>query len=177
MENDEVIRLTGGMVRCEEAAWCDFHDRFYPRLRAQVLARGVVESEAADVVQRVYLRVLRHAKVFQSHEDFDAWLSCLTRCEVIDAGRRSRRRGWLGERFQQWQESQRPGEATDGSRLESAMRQLGEEERSLLVRHYVEGWTQEDLAREQATTAKAVESKLARLRRRLKGLMENPDVC
>ncbi|MEK7950343.1 RNA polymerase sigma factor [Luteolibacter soli] len=174
---DDLPKLTRGLVRCEDAAWRDFHARFYPRLKAQVVARGIPECESAEVVQRVYLRVLRHAKVFLAHEDFDAWLSCLTRCEVIDSSRRDRRRSWLGERYQQWQELRRPAVDGEGSDLEAALAQLEETDRSMLVRHYVEGWSQEDLAREQATTVKAVESKLARLRKRLRGLLENPDVC
>lgn len=174
---DELTKLTLGLVRCEDAAWRDFHARFYARLKAQAQARGVPECESAELVQRVYLRVLRHAKVFSSHEDFDAWLSCLTRCEVIDSGRREKRRSWLGERYQQWQELRRPAASRDSGDLEVALGRLEEDDRSLLVRHYVEGWSQEDLAREQETTVKAVESKLARLRKRLRGLLENPDVC
>jgi RNA polymerase sigma factor (sigma-70 family) len=173
----EVTSLTRGLVRCEDAAWRDFHVRFYSRLKAQVQARGVPECESAEVVQRVYLRVLRHAKVFRRHEDFDAWLSCLTRCEVIDTSRRERRRSWLGERYQQWQELRRSADVGDGTDLEIALAQLEETDRSMWVRHYVEGWSQEELAREQATTVKAVESKLARLRKRLRGLLENPDAC
>jgi RNA polymerase sigma factor (sigma-70 family) len=174
---DEVTKLTRGLVRCDDVAWRDFHARFYARLKAQVQARGVPECESAEVVQRVYLRVLRHAKVFRSHEDFDAWLSCLTRCEVIDTSRRERRRSWLGERYQHWQELRRPASPGNGTDLEMALAQLDETDRSMLVRHYVEGWSQEELAREQATSVKAVESKLARLRKRLRGLLENPDVC
>ena len=172
-----MTKLTRGLVRCDDVAWRDFHARFYARLKAQVQARGVAECESAEVVQRVYLRVLRHVKVFQRHEDFDAWLSCLTRCEVIDSSRRERRRSWLGERYQQWQELRRSSGARDGADLEEALAQLEEIDRSMLVKHYVEGWSQEDLAREQAITVKAVESKLARLRKRVRGLMENPDVC
>ncbi len=169
--------LTRGLVRCEDAAWRDFHARFYSRLKAQVQARGVPECESAEVVQRVYLRVLRHAKVFRRLEDFDAWLSCLTRCEVIDSSRRERRRSWVSERYQQWQELRRPAVTREDADLEVALAQLEEIDRSMLVRHYVEGWSQEDLAREQATTVKAVESKLARLRKRLRGMLENPDAC
>lgn len=173
----DVPKLTRGLVRCEDAAWRDFHGGYFARLKAQAMARGVAEGDAAEVVQRVYLRILRHVKVFQADADFDAWLSCLVRCESIDASRRANRRTWLGERFQQWQELRCPGSVSEVADLESAMNQLEQGERDLLVRHYVEGWTQEDLAREHATTPKAVESKLARLRRRLRGLLEDPDVC
>jgi len=170
----DVAKLTRGLTRCDEAAWRSFHDRYFPLLRSMAVARGVPECEAAEIVQRVYLQVLRHAKVFQADSDFEAWLSCLTRCEAIDSSRRVSRRTWMGERFQQWQELRRSPEESGDERLESAMLSLDESERRLLTRHYIDGWTQDELAAEQAISTKAVESKLARLRRRLRGLMENP---
>jgi RNA polymerase sigma factor (sigma-70 family) len=171
MEEDIVI-LTRGLVRCDERAWRDLHARYYARLRSQAMSRGVPEGDAAEVVQRVYLRVIRHAKVFESEAALLAWLACLTRCEAIDAMRRSKRRTWLGERFQQWQEAERAGHPADGGVLESALSCLEEGDRRLVSRHYVEGWSQEELAAEQKTSVKAIESKLARLRRRLRKHLE-----
>ena len=174
MEEDIVI-LIRGLVRCDEKAWRDFHARYFDRLRAMATARGVRDGDAAEVVQRVYLRIIRHVKVFGCESSLLAWLACLTRCEVIDAARRSRRRSWLGERFQQWQEFARSGKPADGEALESAMMSLEESERRLVSRHYVEGWSQEELAAEQKTSVKAIESKLARLRKRLRKHLEAGD--
>lgn len=171
MEEDIVI-LTRGLVGCDEQAWRDLHARYFARLKSQAMARGVPEGDAAEVVQRVYLRVLRHAKVIGTEDALSAWLGCLTRCEAIDFTRRSKRRSWLGERFQQWQEYARSGHEADGGALESAMLSLEEEDRRLVSRHYLDGWSQEELAEEQKTSVKAVESKLARLRRRLRKEME-----
>lgn len=169
----ETASLTLGLTRCDEAAWRSFHAHYFRLLESMALGRGVPACEAPEIVQRVYLRVLRHAKVFEKEGDFQAWLACLTRCEAIDATRRVKRRTWLGERFQQWQEQGRSGSADDG-RLDEAMQTLSAEERRLLTRHYVEGWSQDELAAAQASSAKAIESKLARLRRRLRGLLESP---
>lgn len=169
---DDIVRLTRGLVRCDEAAWRDLHGRYFARLKSQAMSRGVPEGDAAEVVQRVYLRVLRHAKVFETEAALLAWLGCLTRCEAIDSTRRSRRRGWLGERFQQWQETRSAGHEADGAALELAMQSLDEVDRRLVARHYVDGWSQEELAAEQQTSVKAVESKLARLRRRLRKQLE-----
>jgi RNA polymerase sigma factor (sigma-70 family) len=169
---EEIVNLTRGLVGCDEQAWRDLHARYFARLKSQAMARGVPESDAAEVVQRVYLRVLRHAKVLESEEALSAWLGCLTRCEAIDFTRRSKRRSWMGERFQQWQEAGRPGHEGDGEALESAMLALAEKDRRLVSRHYLDGWSQEELAIEQRTSVKAVESKLARLRRRLRKHLE-----
>jgi RNA polymerase sigma factor (sigma-70 family) len=173
----DVVSLTRGLTRCDEAAWRDFHACYFPLLKSMAVARGIPDCEASEIVQRVYLRVLRHAKVFHKNSDLEAWLACLTRCEAVDTFRRVHRRTWLGERFQQWQDLRRSTPAEMDERLETAMLALDEEDRRLLTRHYVDGWTQDELAAEQCVSTKAVESKLARLRRRLRGLMENPDAC
>lgn len=169
--------LTRRLVAGDEPAWRSFHARYYPLLIAQTVARGVGPAEAPEIVQGVYLRVLRHVKVFNQEEELGAWLACLTRCEVIDASRRMRRRTWLGECFQQWQEFRRSSPNPDLEDLELAMESLDEPERLLLTRHYLEGWSQEELAAEQHTSPKAVESKLARIRRKLRGEIENLKTC
>ena len=169
---EEIVILTRGLVGCNEQAWRDLHALYFARLKSQAMARGVPEGDAGEVVQRVYLRVLRHAKVFESEDALSGWLGCLTRCEAIDFTRRTKRRSWMGERFQHWQEAGRPGHVADGEALESAMLALAEEDRRLVSRHYLDGWSQEELAVEQQTSVKAVESKLARLRRRLRKHLE-----
>lgn len=172
---DETARLTQGLSRCDERAWRDFHDRYYRRLHMLARARGVAECDAPEIVQGVYLRVLRHAKVIRDAEDFGAWLACLVRCEVIDHSRRNGRRCWLNERFQQWQESRRSAIAPDpDERVEEALLALDENERAWIRRHYLEGWSQRQLAAHHRISVKAVESKLARLRKRLRQTIDKP---
>lgn len=173
--DDETASLTHGLTCCDERAWRAFHERFYQQLHNLARARGVSDCDVPDIVQGVYLRVLRHAKVIRDEESFKAWLACLVRCEVIDHSRRKGRRYWLNERFQQWQEARRDTGGHDASaQLEEAMQILDESDRALIRRHYLDGWSQQKLAEQQRTTVKAVESKLARLRKRLRQNLENP---
>ena len=173
--DDETASLTHGLSCCDERAWRAFHERFYPHLHNLARARGVNDCDAPEIIQGVYLRVLRHAKVIRDVESFKAWLACLVRCEVIDQARHRGRRNWLNERFQQWQEERRDTGGHDaGEPLEEAMRRLGENDRELIRRHYLDGWSQQQLADQQRTSVKAVESKLARLRKRLRQNLENP---
>jgi RNA polymerase sigma-70 factor (ECF subfamily) len=173
--DDETASLTHGLSCCDEHAWRAFHEQYYQQLHNLARARGVSDCDVPEIVQGVYLRVLRHAKVIRDAESFKAWLACLVRCEVIDHARRKGRRSWLNERFQQWQEARR--ESSDcgvGDQLDEAMRSLGENDRALIRRHYLDGWSQQKLAEHQQTSVKAVESKLARLRKRLRQNLENP---
>jgi len=176
----EIATLTRNLCRCDESAWRDFHDRYYGFLLGRVAARGIAESEAPECVQRIYLRVLRHPKPFRTRADFEAWLSCLARCEVIDTARSVQRRSWLREKFAHWSASRAASATTaveDHGLLGEALKILDGDERALVTRHYVGGWSQEELAREHGVTVKAIESRLARLRGRLRNHLENPETC
>jgi len=174
----EITSLSRGLTHCDEAAWAHFHERYYPWLLRRAIGRGAAACDAPEIVQRIYLRIIRHAKVFHEASAFEAWLACLTRCEVIDAARRGKRRGWLGERFQQWQESRGEKEQSPRSELlQQAMDSLADSDRKLVSRHYIEGWSQAELAVEAGTSVKAIERQLARLRLRLREQLSSPENC
>lgn len=172
----EIPALSHGLARCDEAAWAHFHERYYAWLISRAMSRGASAGDAPEIAQRVYLRVLRHARVFREEDGFEAWLCCLTRCEVIDSARSGKRRTWLGERFQQWQVT-RSAEQEDarGERLHEAMARLEDTERTLVSSHYLEGWSQAELAEDAGTTVKAIERQLSRLRLRLRDHLNLPD--
>lgn len=169
MQSD-ISTLTQGLARCDERAWREFHDRYHGLILRLAIARGTAECDAPDLAQRVYLRVLRHAKPIRSEADFTAWLACLTRCETVDAIRGTKRRTWLTEKFQQWSEARATEEIAHPltEPLAEAIAGLAEHDRDLINRHYFQGWSHQRIAAVFQTSAKAVESRLARLRKRLR---------
>lgn len=176
MTPPDILSVTQGLTRCDEGAWRTFHDFYYARLSQLAIARGAPPCDAPDIVQGVYLRVLRHAKTFRRAEDFDAWLACLTRCEVIDAARRTGRRHWLAEKFQHWQATQQDTlKHSSPPCCEAALLTLTESDRTLVRQHYLDGRSQQELADDLQLTVKAVESKLARLRKRLRHVLSKPN--
>lgn len=162
----DVAAMTKGLAGGNERAWRWLHEHYFGLLHAAAVARGTPASDAADLVQRTYLRVLRHARRFRTESDLRAWLCCLLRCEAIDAARSGKRRSLLMEKFQHREALRTQAEAR-GS-LDDFLDGLAPPDRELLTRHYVHGWSQGELAAESGTTAKAIESKLARLRKRLR---------
>ncbi|MEO1845698.1 MAG: hypothetical protein ABGZ37_15655 [Akkermansiaceae bacterium] len=64
-----VAQMTRRLARGDEQAWRWLHDHYFGILHAAAVARGASPSDGADLVQRTYLRVLRHAKRF--HTDCD----------------------------------------------------------------------------------------------------------
>ncbi|MEM9237595.1 MAG: RNA polymerase sigma factor [Verrucomicrobiota bacterium] len=170
-ESEDVARLSRAMKRGDEAAWRVFHERYFEVLRRVALSRGVPDAEVADVTQRAYLRILKHMKPFTKESDFRAWICCLLRSEVIDASRKRIRRGSMLERFRDWLGGTSDIIWPGVDPLEG----MAVGDRVLLERHYVEGWSQAELAAEAGVSVKAIESKMARLRRKARRFLETQE--
>ena len=165
--------LTQALAKGDERAFDRFYALYADRLHRYLLvvARGD-EAVARDAMQECMLRVLRHVRPFDREEVFWGWLTVLARSAALDLLRRGRRI--------RLRESELPGDilGPDGSEewaderlllaLHTALSLLPEEDRSCLERHYLAGVPQATLAAERGTSRKAVESRLARLRKRLK---------
>jgi RNA polymerase sigma-70 factor (ECF subfamily) len=157
-----------------ERAWRWLHDHYFAILHAVAVARGARPADAADLVQRTYLRVLRHARRFHRESDLRAWLCCLLRCEAIDAARAGLRRSRFMEKLHH-REALRT--ATTPPNLDGILDDLPPADRDLIMRHYLHGWSQGELASQHGTSPKAIESRLARLRKRLRLSLEPPNPC
>ncbi|MFT7173323.1 MAG: RNA polymerase sigma factor (sigma-70 family) [Paracoccaceae bacterium] len=160
--------LTTDMTSLQEAAWESFHDRYYDWLTGMAIARGHSKSDPGEIVQQTYLRVARHIKIFQTEEALKNWLVCLMRCVVIDLARQSTRRHSLLEKFSHWQESRIQPTPSSHHDLDGALSKLNPDDAALIRQKYLEGWTTRELAESCQATPKAIESRLARLRKQLK---------
>jgi len=169
-----VPALTARMARGDEAAFREFFARYFDRLLRYLLVvtRGR-EELAREALQLTMLRVARHVRRFESEPVFWSWLTVLARCAAIDEQRRAQRYATLLGRF--FREA--PGSDTSGAdetdahlerSLAGSLTTLPDDERELLERKYLEGASVRDLAQELETTEKAVESRLVRVRRKLK---------
>ncbi len=169
-----VAQMTRRLARGDEQAWRWLHDHYFGILHAAAVARGASPSDGADLVQRTYLRVLRHAKRFHTECDLRSWLCCLLRCDAIDAARQGKRRSLLMERFQHREELKA---SPSLPQFDGLLDHLEPADRELVTRHYLHGWSQSELAAERGISAKAIQSKLARLRKRLRHALESPNTC
>lgn len=165
------------MSRGNEDAWREFHQQFFQRLHRYliVLQRGDDES-AAELVQLTLLRVVRHVRRFDDDQVFWSWLTCLARCAAADEGRKRTRRSRVLEKFAHWQEIRRTGFLPHEAKLESmetCLAALPPDDRALVEGKYFERQTYEQLADSFGLTPKAVESKLSRLRKKLRFAIES----
>ena len=169
----DLAALTEAMRRGDEAAWRDFHGRYFARLQRYLLVvlRGD-EYAAQEALQQTFLRAVRHVRRFDSEPIFWHWLAVLARSAAVDEQRKHARQRSLLER---WFQSRPADDSTPldadgrlGELLEKAIAALPPDERALVESKYLDGASVRELAVRLDTTEKAVDSRLVRLRRKLK---------
>jgi len=167
--------LTARMARQDEAAYVEFLAAYRDRLfrYAIVLTRGNEEA-AQEALQQTMVRVVRHIRRFEDEAVFWSWLTRLARSVVTDEARkRNRYRNFL-ERFigHRKPETHAHEPASDDltllARLEDLLPALPAEDADLIRRKYFLGETSRAIAGQLDTTEKAIESRLVRIRRRLR---------
>jgi RNA polymerase sigma factor (sigma-70 family) len=173
-----IRRLTEAMTQGDEAAYRDFFAEYFDRILRYLLVLSGGKSEAArEAVQRTMSRVVRHVRPFDSEEIFWSWLTVLARSAWTDEQRRLGRYLHFLDRFRRYQIDEaaaRCDHQTDRhlwELLESQIRLLPEEEQALIQRKYLDGQATAKIADLSHTTEKAVESRLGRIRQKLKLLV------
>ena len=171
-----VLALTQAIRRGDEAAFARFYDLYSFRLYKflLVLARGD-ENEAREVCQAVLIKLARRFEVFDEERRLWAWLCTLAKNTFIDHRRTCQRRGRLVALEESPPALEANGEPLPrlSELLRDALLGLSAEERELLQAAYVDERPLSELADASGQTYKAVESRLARLRHKLKHQLLN----
>jgi RNA polymerase sigma factor (sigma-70 family) len=169
--------LTSAIRRGDEAAFTRFYELYNLRLYKYllVLAKGD-ELEAREVLQIVVLKFATKMEVFDEERRLWGWMCRLGRNAFVDRYRSHRRDGRhvvpLAESGQQ-----PSGEAAADNllahSLDAALASFTAEEAELLRAAYIDDRPLQELANEAGQTYKALESRLGRLRKKLKESMLN----
>lgn len=169
-----VPEMTAAIARGDEDAFTRFHHLYWNRLYAylMVLTKGN-ETHAADLAQTTMVRAAGRLPPMDSERALWAWLTRVARNALIDARRTGERR----PQTVQWSDGIPAAEIITGdtldeaallSALEDALLELPSEERALIEETYFKGRKQADVAVERGLSLKALESRLTRLRRKLR---------
>ena len=163
------------MAAGDEAAFRIFYDAYYDRLWRYLLVVTSGHEEAAkEALQATLVRVVRYIKVFRDEPVFWGWLTVLARTAFSDQSRKSRRYLAFLERFTFFSQAEKNpalDTAADSSLLsllDCDLARLPSNERELLEAKYFTRRSVRELAHQHQTTEKAIESKLVRIRRKLK---------
>jgi len=171
-ELPDVPALTRAMTKGDEMAYRTFYGAYFDRLLRYLLVVARGDEEAArEALQSALVRVARHIRVFQDEAAFWSWLTVLARSAFADERRKRGRYFAFLERFRLVAATeQMDKEADDSLRalLEQKLKALPCEDQELMRRKYFEHRPVRELAAALQTTGKAIESRLSRIRRKLK---------
>jgi RNA polymerase sigma-70 factor (ECF subfamily) len=167
--------LTRRMAEGDEMAWRTFHDEYFDRLwRYLLVVASGNEDAARESLQAAMVRVARHIKVFHDENIFWSWLTVLARTAFADETKKRGRYFSFLERFRLQAQVQRegPGEDRTDENLNALLKRhiaaLPPDEQHLIEQKYFGRRAVREIAGELQSTEKAVESKLSRIRRKLK---------
>ena len=171
----EISGLTRGMVAAKEEAFLAFSKLYSSRIYRYllVLTHGD-EALAVELTQQTMIKAARNAKVFETELALWNWLALLARNCAIDEQRKRSRHWSMLVRFWEKREvpmgvpSEVPAESLYSKLLGKELGLLEEEERHLLEGKYMEGLSVRELAAVHGMSEKAVESRLSRLRIKLR---------
>jgi RNA polymerase sigma-70 factor (ECF subfamily) len=157
----------------DEAAFNGLYDAYFPRLYGYLLvaARGR-EELVRDALQETFFRVVRHIRPLPDERALWRWLARVARTALIDLVRRER-----GGPRTTVRETPAPEVDPDAherellAALDRTVALLPEAERALVEAYYLRGESQEALAARLDLTRKSVESRLARIRQKLRALI------
>ena len=171
----DLATLTRRMIAGDEMAWRIFHDAYFDRLWRYLLVVAAGNEDAArEALQIALVRVTRHLKFFQDEEIFWSWLTVLARSAFADERRKKRRYFSFLERFTVHAEIEPAGwdsgQADEQLHrvLEGSIATLAADEQELIGLKYFAQRSVREIADELQTTEKAVESRLSRIRLKLK---------
>jgi RNA polymerase sigma-70 factor, ECF subfamily len=167
----DIQALTRAVRQGDADAFSRFYDLYSFRVYKflLVLARGD-ENEAREACQAVFIKLAKRCDVFDDERRLWAWLCVLAKNTFIDQCRSRQRLNRfvsLDELCPEPNGYVRP-EHRLGESLRAALAALPPDERELIQAAYVDQRPLRELADEAGQTYKAVESRLGRLRQKLK---------
>jgi RNA polymerase sigma-70 factor (ECF subfamily) len=155
-------------------AYRTFYDAYFGRVSRYLLVVTAGNEEAMrEALQETFRRVVKHIRVFRDETIFWSWLTVLARSALTDEGRKRRRYLAFLDRFTRHTVSETVGESDDrsgrlGEALQQNLARLPADERELLEWKYFERHPVRAIAERLQTSEKAVESRLGRIRKKLK---------
>jgi RNA polymerase sigma-70 factor (ECF subfamily) len=171
MNPDNLRELTKALRRGDEDAFNRFYALYSLRLYKHllVLAKGD-EGVAREVLQVTVIKLTKRFEVFDDERTFWAWLCSIARNSYIDHYRKRRRRNNLVPLEELITHAISSGDSEDRLllALRSAMDELPPVDGELLRAVYVDQRPLKELAAETGQTYKSLESRLTRLRQKVK---------
>ena len=173
LSSTEIEDMTRGMKRLHNASYYVFFSSYYNRLWAYlvVVSNGNAE-DIEEVLQITFEKVVKHIKVFRQEHEFWAWLCTISRNSYLDSLRKRKRSlrafEMLSDYLSLFSSPEEKIDDTDSTLINRALQELEPTERILIEQKYYQGNNHLEIGASLGITEKAVESKLARIRKKLR---------
>jgi RNA polymerase sigma-70 factor, ECF subfamily len=167
-EREMVRRCVDG----DTTSWRTLYDRHFPDVERLVASLGIMDSEADDVCQEIFLIIYRNLARFRGEARLSTWIYRLATREAIRYARRRRLMRGLAELFSRERRDVRPpdwSESDAGRRhyLRQLLDRLPPERRLALVLYEIEGLPVSEIARISDCAENTVWTRLHRARTEL----------
>ena len=173
-DGDRIRRITGRMRDYDESAFREFYECYCDRLYRYllVLTRGN-EGLSRDLLQETMTKVMHRMREFDNELQFWNWMAAIARNTFIDWLRRIKRAPQMVPLIEVDAQQIAANTVDDSEQtlfdlLDRCLLELEPQERSLIETFYSHEDSYQSLAEKQKSTVKAVESKLSRLRQKLR---------
>src|SRR5688572_25069990 len=170
--------LSREILAGNNAAFEEFYRRYAPRVYGLLMVLSNANDQLSrDLLQIVMLRVARKFSPATSDETLWAWLATIARNAFVDHLRSEQRRlkREQSNHLSSLERSEPPEPSGPSEKLTTALDQaiaeLDSEDQTLVREFYFNNQCQASIASHNETTVKALQSRLARIRRRLKQII------
>jgi RNA polymerase sigma-70 factor (ECF subfamily) len=177
-DNDDDAALAARFVRGAPGAFEAVVDRHHGRIHRLASRLLGWAGDADDVVQDVFLAALKNAGRFRGDAGLRTWLTTITlnKCRshrrgIIARLRLAARFGSSGPQREAPPADLPAADADAFTRVRSALASLSPREREVIVLHYLEQTSVEQIAAMLGATRGAVEVRLHRARARLRAVL------
>jgi RNA polymerase sigma-70 factor (ECF subfamily) len=170
-ERDMVKRCVEG----DMSAWRALYDRHFPDVERLVASLGILDAEADDICQEIFVIIYRNLARFRGEARLSTWIYRLATREAIRFARRRRLLRGLSELFARDRREAMPAdwsESEAGRRhyLRQLLDRLPPERRLALVLYEIEGLPVNEIARISDCAENTVWTRLHRARTELEKL-------
>jgi RNA polymerase sigma-70 factor, ECF subfamily len=155
METQELREIVSAARSGSEEAYRSLVSRFGSPLMAYFFRNTGNRTEAEDLVQELFLRLVKGLKKYREKERFEVWLFQMARHLVIDHWRK-RKMPLAGEECEveadPGQDPQARATARESSdELQQALAQLSRDQREVILMRYFSGLSFEEIAKTGGT--------------------------
>lgn len=169
----EVLALTNGIIAGDEAAAQKFFETYCDRLFRYLLvvARGDEET-AREILSVTMIKATRQMRSLPSEVDLWRWLTRIAWTSFVDFCRKRKRRiATVNDESVTLNAPALDHDTSMSLALTECLSELPAEERAIVEAYYFEHQSQTELAAQMQSTRKAVESRLARIRQKLRAAL------